>query len=296
MALPRRIGINVKFRAKSCADSLSVEMDLQSATRFFGSPSFSPVVLLRMPFGTVGWLLLPTFCTACFTLQLPPPAGMNQATVPPLKTDWMNNALHEIASFMVMRESTPWRWSHNRHQSDTIIVGRDPEMGVLHPPDIKGIIKAFCNLDGYPKYFRHIVLHAISRMSAEEKTYTPEMEFTNVYRNARIYAPSTPSSLDFRFIAAVSFRCSSSAFPGSSAPGSWSFTVSPSTPAWQRTCSTTVSTIGPYSTKITSETRPGVPQLHLPPCSFLTAAGRCLYWPSRLHPRNSTGEISEPTP
>ena len=28
------------------------------------------------------------------------------------KTDWMNNALYEIASFMVMRESTVWRWSH----------------------------------------------------------------------------------------------------------------------------------------------------------------------------------------
>lgn len=25
------------------------------------------------------------------------------------KTDWMNNALYEIASFMVIRESTPWR-------------------------------------------------------------------------------------------------------------------------------------------------------------------------------------------
>ena len=53
------------------------------------------------------------------------------------KTDWMNNALYEIASFMVMRESTVWRWSHTRHHSDTIIVGRDPEIAVPRPPDIK---------------------------------------------------------------------------------------------------------------------------------------------------------------
>jgi Na+-transporting NADH:ubiquinone oxidoreductase subunit F len=33
------------------------------------------------------------------------------------KTDWMNDALYEIASFMILRESTPWRWSHNRHHS-----------------------------------------------------------------------------------------------------------------------------------------------------------------------------------
>ena len=52
------------------------------------------------------------------------------------KTDWMNNALYEIASFMVNRESTRWRWSHARHHSDTIIVGRDPEIAVPRPPSI----------------------------------------------------------------------------------------------------------------------------------------------------------------
>ena len=70
------------------------------------------------------------------------------------KTDWMNNALYEIASFMVMRESTVWRWSHNRHHSDTIIVGRDPEIAVPRPPDLKAIIMGFFNLRVYPKYFK----------------------------------------------------------------------------------------------------------------------------------------------
>src|SRR5580704_3963408 len=103
------------------------------------------------------------------------------------KTDWMNNALYEIASFMVMRESTVWRWSHTRHHSDTIIVGRDPEIAVPRPPDVKAIIMSFFNLRNYPKYFRQIVLHSFGRMSAEEKTFIPEMEFPKVYRNARIY-------------------------------------------------------------------------------------------------------------
>ncbi len=103
------------------------------------------------------------------------------------KTDWMNNALYEIASFMVMRESTVWRWSHTRHHSDTIIVGRDPEIAVPRPPDIAGIIKAFFNLPVYPKYFKHILIHAFGRMSADEKTYIPESEFPKIYRKARIY-------------------------------------------------------------------------------------------------------------
>ena len=103
------------------------------------------------------------------------------------KTDWMNNALYEIASFMVMRESTVWRWSHTRHHSDTIIVGRDPEIAVPRPPDIAGIIKAFFNLPVYPKYFKHILMHSFGRMSEDEKTYIPESEFPKIYRKARIY-------------------------------------------------------------------------------------------------------------
>jgi Na+-transporting NADH:ubiquinone oxidoreductase subunit F len=99
----------------------------------------------------------------------------------------MNNALYEIASFMIMRESTVWRWSHTRHHSDTIIVGRDPEIALPRPPDLRALVMSFFNLKGYPKYFTHIVLHSVGRMSAEEKTYIPEAEFPKVYRRARVY-------------------------------------------------------------------------------------------------------------
>src|SRR5580698_9364537 len=103
------------------------------------------------------------------------------------KTDWMNNVLYEIASFMVMRESTVWRWSHTRHHSDTLVVGRDPEIAVPRPPDLKGIVMSFFNLRVYTKYFRLIVLHSLGRMSAEEKMFIPQTEFPKVYRKARIY-------------------------------------------------------------------------------------------------------------
>ena len=103
------------------------------------------------------------------------------------KTDWLNNALYEIASFMVMRESTVWRWSHTRHHSDTIIVGRDPEIAVPRPPDLKGIAMGFFGLPVYPKYFQHLFLHAAGRMTAVERTYIPESEFPKIHRRARIY-------------------------------------------------------------------------------------------------------------
>ena len=64
------------------------------------------------------------------------------------KTDWMNLTLYEVASFMVMRESVVWRWSHTRHHSDTIIVGRDPEIAVPRPPSRLRIIGSFFNQIG----------------------------------------------------------------------------------------------------------------------------------------------------
>src|SRR5215510_13988849 len=47
------------------------------------------------------------------------------------KTRWMNDVVYQTASFMIMREPTIWRWSHARHHTDTIIVGRDPEIAAM---------------------------------------------------------------------------------------------------------------------------------------------------------------------
>ena len=103
------------------------------------------------------------------------------------KTDWFNLVLYEIASFMVMRESVVWRWSHTRHHSDTIIVGRDPEIAVPRPPDVPGIIKNFFNLNNYPSYFRHILLHSSGRVTSVERTFIPESEFPKMFWRARVY-------------------------------------------------------------------------------------------------------------
>jgi Na+-transporting NADH:ubiquinone oxidoreductase subunit F len=102
------------------------------------------------------------------------------------KTDWMNNVLYEIASFMVMRESVVWRWSHTRHHSDTIIVGRDPEIQVARPPDIKSHLLSIFAINGYRSYFPGLVRHALGQVTEAEKTFIPETEFPKIYRNARI--------------------------------------------------------------------------------------------------------------
>ena len=131
------------------------------------------------------------------------------------KTDWMNNVLYEISSFMVMRESVVWRWSHTRHHSDTIIVGRDPEIAVPRPPDVLGMILGLFNLKVYPKYFSRVFMHSLGKMAEDEKTYIPESEYSKVFWRARIYvfiylavivtAIATSSVLPILFIGGANF-------------------------------------------------------------------------------------------
>ncbi len=104
------------------------------------------------------------------------------------KTTWMNDVLYEIASFMVFRESVVWRWSHTRHHTDTIIVGRDREIAAPRPPDIKGIFLSIINLKNGPKEFRNMLVHCfLGRLRADEETYIPDSERHKLIRNARIY-------------------------------------------------------------------------------------------------------------
>lgn len=104
------------------------------------------------------------------------------------KTAWLNDLVYEIASFMVLRESVPWRWSHTRHHSETIIVGRDPEITVQRPPpNLLVIALELFRLKSGPEELYKILLHSFSRITPAEAIYIPEAEHTRVYRNARIY-------------------------------------------------------------------------------------------------------------
>ncbi len=103
------------------------------------------------------------------------------------KTTWMNDALYEIASFIYIFESVPWRWSHTRHHTDTIIVGRDPEIAAPRPPDIWGMVLDLFSLVRLRSEFSKMFRHAFGKLTAAEETYIPDAERYKVYRNARIY-------------------------------------------------------------------------------------------------------------
>jgi fatty acid desaturase len=103
------------------------------------------------------------------------------------KTVWMNDAVYELACFMILREPEIWRWSHTRHHTDTIIVGRDPEIITPRPPDVVSLILNIFALKNAALFLRSLFIHARGRMTEEEKTFVPESERPKVYRTARIY-------------------------------------------------------------------------------------------------------------
>jgi fatty acid desaturase len=103
------------------------------------------------------------------------------------KTRWMNDVVYHIACFMILREPTVWRWSHTRHHTDTIIVGRDPEIAVPRPPDIAGILLNLFALKSGALALRTMAIHATGRLTPEEETFIPEMERWKVFVVARIY-------------------------------------------------------------------------------------------------------------
>ena len=103
------------------------------------------------------------------------------------KTPWMNDAVYQLACFMVMREPTVWRWSHTRHHTDTIIVGRDPEISVMRPTVIAKVIAAFFAIPQTWTAIKKITLHATGRLTAEEATFIPQMEQGKVYGLARLW-------------------------------------------------------------------------------------------------------------
>ncbi len=99
----------------------------------------------------------------------------------------MNDVIYQVASFMVHREPEVWRWSHTRQHTDTIIVGRDPEIAVPRPPKLREIALSFFGIMQAKVYFYKIFLHSTGRLSDEEKTFIPESEWGTVFRTARIH-------------------------------------------------------------------------------------------------------------
>ena len=142
--------------------------------------------LLYSAWGT--WWALPAFLLYSVIYEAPSDSRWHECSHgTAFKTYWMNDILYQVASFMVMREPTPWRWSHARHHTDTIIVGRDPEIAATRPPSFLTLgLNAF-HIRNALTEARKVILHSSGRVTDAERDYIPESEFPKVFRTARIW-------------------------------------------------------------------------------------------------------------
>ena len=102
-------------------------------------------------------------------------------------TQRKNDVVYQVASFMQMRDPTVWRWSHTRHHTDTLIVGRDPEILAMRPARLGRILANLVGLVDVPIAFKDMLTRAAGHLGAEEETYIPASERPKIARTARIW-------------------------------------------------------------------------------------------------------------
>jgi fatty acid desaturase len=103
------------------------------------------------------------------------------------RTQWMNAAVYQLASFMIMRNPVTWRWSHTRHHTDTIIVGRDPEIAVMRPPDLVRLVLNFFGILDVWQATIDMIRNAAGIISKAEQTFIPESEQSKAILIARVW-------------------------------------------------------------------------------------------------------------
>lgn len=105
----------------------------------------------------------------------------------PFKTRRINEFFLVVLGFMSLKNPYLWRWSHTRHHTDTVIVGRDPEIAYPRPPDVWGMLLNVLHLRAGLNGLAWSVRQCFGRFTEDEKEYVPEDERQRVVLHARIH-------------------------------------------------------------------------------------------------------------
>lgn len=103
------------------------------------------------------------------------------------RTAWLNNAFYQLSSFMSLKNPYLWRWSHTRHHTDTIVVGRDPEIAFPRPPGLFGFFVNMMHLKtGLIEMYKMVRL-AFGTLTADEKDFLIESERSKAFWTSRVH-------------------------------------------------------------------------------------------------------------
>ena len=105
----------------------------------------------------------------------------------PFRIRWLNNVLYWINGFMTLHETYYWRWSHTRHHTDTLHVGRDPEIAVMAPADVAKLFLDFFFIISGSVQIGNIFKHALGRVEGDGAHFIPDRERRKVIWNSRAY-------------------------------------------------------------------------------------------------------------
>lgn len=103
------------------------------------------------------------------------------------RTRWMNEWLYQVACFMMIRNPVAWRWSHTRHHTDTIIVGRDPEIVAQKPISFLRLLQNYVGIMDVIGGLKVMLINAAGRLDPETETYIPEMDRQKAIIVARVW-------------------------------------------------------------------------------------------------------------
>jgi fatty acid desaturase len=105
----------------------------------------------------------------------------------PFRTAWVNEVMYQFYSFLTLTLGTGYRWSHVRHHTDTSVVGSDPEISTMRPPNLVLLIRTgIIRLNTIHQAIKFFFNHACGRLDEAEKALIPPEERKNIYWEARI--------------------------------------------------------------------------------------------------------------
>ncbi|MGI9426121.1 MAG: fatty acid desaturase family protein [Hyphomicrobiaceae bacterium] len=103
------------------------------------------------------------------------------------KTRWMNDVVYQIACFMIFRNPVVWRYGHSRHHTDTTIVGRDPQIAAMRPPNLRKMVLNLVGIMDFYEAWRLMLQLSFGWMRPDIQTYVPRREHNKAFMIARIW-------------------------------------------------------------------------------------------------------------
>ena len=117
------------------------------------------------------------------------------------RSRWANDLVYPIASFMLFRGPTLWRWSHYRHHTDTLIVGRDAEISFQRPADVLRTAMVFTGIKPGPLMFWRLVRHAAGRLDPDAAELVPPAEHRKVVWESRVFVAIVVAAVAWSLVA-----------------------------------------------------------------------------------------------